>query len=159
MLSAQGLLPGVALFSGSEMRTRVYVDGFNLYYGALKGTRFKWVDPVRLAALLLPRGHAIDRLRYFTARVSGKVDPRARQRVYLNALATLPEVEVHYGRFLAKTAWRPLANLPVAGRRIETPAPVTLPQGNHRVLGGRAQTLPAAPTRTGGAPRRCEAPC
>ena len=141
------------LFPGSEMRTRVYVDGFNLYYGALKGTRFKWVDPVRLAALLLPRGHAIDRLRYFTARVSGKVDPRtpARQRVYLKALATLPEVEVHYGRFLAKTAWRPLANLPVAGRRIETPAPVTLPEGNHRVLGERVRTLPVGtyPDRRG----------
>ena len=104
------------------MRTRVCVDGFNLYYGALKGTPFRWLDPVRLSALLLPRECAIDRLRYFTARVSGKVDPRApaRQRIYLNALATLPEVEIHYGRFLAKTAWRPLANLPVAGRRIFT---------------------------------------
>ena len=36
-------------------RTRVYVDGFNLYYGALKGTRYKWLDPVRLSARLLPR--------------------------------------------------------------------------------------------------------
>ena len=135
------------------MRTRVYVDGFNLYYGALKGTPFRWLDPVRLTALLLPRECAIDRLRYFTARVSGKVDPRApaRQRVYLNALATLPEIEIHYGRFLAKTAWRPLANLPVAGRRIETPGPVTLPEGNHRVLGGRPQTLPVGtyPERRG----------
>ena len=126
------------------MRTRVYVDGFNLYYGALKGTPFKWLDPAKLAALVLPRECAIDRLRYFTARVSGKLDPRApaRQQVYLRALATLPEVEVHYGRFLAKTAWRPLANLPVAGRRIETPEPVTLPRGNHRVLGERPRTLP-----------------
>ena len=135
------------------MRTRVYVDGFNLYYGALKGTPFKWVDPVRLAALLLPREYVIDRLRYFTARVSGKVDPRApaRQRVYLKALATLPEVEFQYGRFLSKTAWRPLANLPIAGRRIETPGPVTLPQGNHRVLGERPRTLPVGtyPDRRG----------
>ena len=126
------------------MRTRVYVDGFNLYYGALKGSPFKWLDPVRLAARLLPPECAIDKLRYFTARVSGKLDPGApgRQQVYFNALATLPEVELHFGRFLAKTAWRPLANLPVAGRRIETPRPVTLPQGNHRVHGERAQTLP-----------------
>ena len=135
------------------MRTRVYVDGFNLYYGALKGTPFRWLDPVRLSALLLPRECAIDRLRYFTARVSGKVDPRApaRQRIYLNALATLPEVEIHYGRFLAKTAWRPLANLPVAGRRIETPGPVTLPEANHRVLGGCPRTLPVGtyPERRG----------
>ena len=126
------------------MRTRVYVDGFNLYYGALKGSPFKWLDPVRLAARLLPAVCAIDKLGYFTARVSGKLDPGApgRQQVYFNALATLPEVELHFGRFLAKTMWRPLANLPVAGRRIDTPRPVTLPQGEHRVHGERAQTLP-----------------
>ena len=131
-------------FPGAVVRTHVYVDGFNLYYGALKGTRFKWLDPIRLVALLLPRGYRIDRLRYFTARVSGKFDPGApaRQQIYLKALATLPEVEIHYGRFLAKTAWRPLANLPVARRRIDTPKPVTLPEGDHRVYGARAQTLP-----------------
>ena len=88
------------------MRTWVYVDGFNLYYGALKGTPFKWLDPVGLTTLLLPREYEIDRLRYFTARVSGKLDPwaPARQQIYLKALATLPEVDIHYGRFLAKTA-------------------------------------------------------
>ena len=26
------------------MRTYVYIDGFNLYYGALKGTAHKWLD-------------------------------------------------------------------------------------------------------------------
>ena len=81
------------LFAGTEMRTKVHVDGFNLYYGALKGTPFRWLDPVRLSSLLLPRECAIDRLRYFTARVSGEVDPGApaRQRIYMKALATLPE--------------------------------------------------------------------
>lgn len=142
------------LFTRACMRARVYVDGFNLYYGALRGTPFKWLDPVRLTALLLPRDWVIDQLRYFTARVSGKLDPRApaRQQVYLKALATLPDVEVHYGRFLAKKAWRPLANLPVADRLIDTPTPVTLPEGEHAVLGGRPQTLPVGtyPDRRGG---------
>ena len=128
------------------MRTRVYVDGFNLYYGALKGTPFKWLDPVRLTALLIPQDCVVDRLRYFTARVSGKLDPGApaRQQTYLKALATLPEVELHYGRFLAKTAWRPLANLPVAEKRIDTPQPITLPEGNYRVHGRQPQTLPVS---------------
>ena len=132
------------LFPGTVMRTRVYVDGFNLYYGALKDTPFKWLDPVRLAQLLVPRGYSIDRVRYFTARVSGKADPTApaRQQIYLKALATLPEVELYYGRFLAKTAWRPLVNLPVAGDRIDTPRPVMLPSGDHPVRGARRQTLP-----------------
>ena len=88
------------------MRTRVYVDGFNLYYGALKGSPFKWLDPVRLATRLLPPECAIDKLGYFTARVSGMLDAGApgRQQIYFNALDTLPEVELHFGRFLAKTA-------------------------------------------------------
>ena len=109
------------------MRTRVYVDGCNLYYGALKGTRFKWLNLVELARRMLPAGHTVDKLNYFTARVSGVSDQEApaRQHAYLSALNTLPEVEVHFGSFLAKTAWRPLINLPVAGRQIHTPSGVT----------------------------------
>ena len=124
------------------MRTRVYVDGFNLYYGALKGTSFKWLNLVELARQLLPAPYSVDKLNYFTARVSGVSDPGApaRQHAYLRALGTLPEVQVHFGSFLAKSAWRPLTNLPVAGRRIDTPTAVTLPGGNHPVVG--SQTLP-----------------
>ena len=67
------------------MRTWVYVDGLNLYYGALKGTPFKWLDPVRLSALLLPQTCTVDKLLYFTAHVSGISDPGApaRQHAYL----------------------------------------------------------------------------
>ena len=37
------------------MRTFVYVDGFNLYYGALKGTPWKWLDlPALFAKVLQP---------------------------------------------------------------------------------------------------------
>lgn len=32
------------------MRTRVYIDGYNLYYGCLKGTAFKWLDLLALFA-------------------------------------------------------------------------------------------------------------
>ena len=82
--------------------TTVYIDGFNLYYGCLRKTPLKWLNPVALARLLL-RGHTVNKVRYFTARVSGKAgDPRAptRQRLYLRALRTLPEIEIHYGHFL-----------------------------------------------------------
>ena len=128
------------------MRTRVYVDGFNLYYGALKETSFKWLNLVDLSYLLLPSGHTIDKLKYFTARVSGASDPYApaRQQIYLNALRTLPEVEICFGSFLAKNVWRPLVNLPIAERRINAPVPVTLPAGTFGVSSPdqQTQTLP-----------------
>ncbi len=144
VLSAQGLLCGAALaFFGRRHENEVYVDGFNLYYGALKGTPFRWLDPVRLSALLLPSACVVEKVRYFTARVSGSSDRNvpARQQVYLNALRTLSEVEVYFGSFLAKTVWRPLVNLPVANRRIDTPKPVVLPAGDHTVAGPSTQTL------------------
>ncbi len=125
------------------MRTRVYVDGFNLYYGALRDTSFKWLDPIKLSTAVLPATCVLEKVLYFTARVSGIPDPGApaRQQVYLKALRTLPQVEVHFGSFLAKTVWRPLVNLPVAGRRIATPKRVVLPAGRHTVS-GPTQTLP-----------------
>ncbi|EPJ88523.1 antitoxin Xre/MbcA/ParS toxin-binding domain-containing protein [Pseudomonas sp. CFII68] len=30
------------------LRTRVYIDGYNFYYGCLKGTAYKWLDPLSL---------------------------------------------------------------------------------------------------------------
>jgi hypothetical protein len=50
------------------MRTNVYVDGFNLYYGCLKGTPYRWLDLEALCSRLLPT-NSIHRIRYFTARV------------------------------------------------------------------------------------------
>jgi hypothetical protein len=35
-------------------KVNVYIDGFTLYYGALKGTPYKWLDLVRLCRALLP---------------------------------------------------------------------------------------------------------
>ena len=49
------------------MITNVYVDGFNLYYGCLKGTPHKWLDLEALCAVMMPTND-IKRIRYFTAR-------------------------------------------------------------------------------------------
>ena len=153
MLSAQGPLFGAALASFGEcqgpIHTYVYVDGFNLYYGAVKGTPFRWLDPVDLVRQLLPAGCIINKLKYFTAHVSGAADPTApmRQQIYLSALRTRPEIEIHFGRFLAKEVWRPLTNLPVADAIIHSPTPVSLPAGIHTTTGGsltRVQRLPVA---------------
>ena len=89
----------------------VYVDGFNLYYGCLKGTDYKWLDLDALFCILLPN-YDINRIRYFTARISARPDnPGAAQRQdkYLQALRTLPNVSIHLGKFLVSTVRMPLA--------------------------------------------------
>lgn len=80
-------------------RSIVYIDGFNLYYGALRGSPHKWLDIERYFRLLLS-GQDIQKIRYFTARVAG---PSAHdQDAYLRALATLPLVDVIFGQFKRK---------------------------------------------------------
>jgi NYN domain len=85
------------------MRTIVYVDGFNLYYRLLKARpALKWVNVYELARSILdPRNHII-KLRYFTAHVSGRLDPDAphRQQLYLDALSSISQIELHFGSFL-----------------------------------------------------------
>ena len=39
------------------IKTNVYIDGFNLYYGATKGTPYKWLDLSQLCRQLLPNDH------------------------------------------------------------------------------------------------------
>ena len=34
--------------SSQPLRTRIYVDGYNFYYGCLKSTPFKWLDLLAL---------------------------------------------------------------------------------------------------------------
>jgi uncharacterized LabA/DUF88 family protein len=96
--------------------TNVYVDGFNLYYGCLRGSPYKWLDLSALAARLLPHDH-VQRIRYFTARISARDDPRSpvRQQMYLRALETLPNLSIHYGHFLSHRTRMPLANPPPGG--------------------------------------------
>ena len=100
------------LFPGGILRTYVYIDACNLYYGCLKGTPFRWLDLDHLCRLLLPN-HDIARIKYFTARVSarpGDPDQPIRQAIYLRALATLPHLDVHYGHFLSHHVGMPLAD-------------------------------------------------
>jgi hypothetical protein len=93
-------------------RIFVYVDGFNLYYRALKKTNFKWLNLEILVQRLIDPTNDVQRIRYFTAPVSGKFDPGVpiRQQRYLQALSTLPTVSMHYGNFITKPKMRPLVN-------------------------------------------------
>jgi hypothetical protein len=95
-------------------RTIVYIDGFNLYYRALKGTSHKWLDLVAMSRAVLPPGCIVERVKYYTAHVSGRTDPGApvRQHAYLRALASLPLVSIHYGNFLVTQKWAGLVPPP-----------------------------------------------
>ena len=84
------------------MKTSVYVDGFNLYYGCVKGTPHKWLDLPAFFAACLPQNQ-IHRIRYFTALVKPRpsdLQQPVRQQTYLRALRTLPGLTVHLGLFL-----------------------------------------------------------
>ena len=96
------------------MRTNAYIDGFNLYYGALKDTAFKWLDLGVLIPLMLGHKHDVACIKYFTAKVKvSETDPRQseRQETYLRALREpregIPPVEIHFGHFQRRSTRMP----------------------------------------------------
>jgi hypothetical protein len=94
------------------MRTYIYIDGFNFYYGAVKDTPYKWLDFKKLFGYLLNTSHQIISIKYFTAIVTGKIDPNqpVRQKTYIRALKKyIPEISVYYGKFLSHNVFKPLA--------------------------------------------------
>ena len=95
----------------SGAKANVYVDGFNLYYGCLKGTEYRWLDLGAFCQKLIP-SNPINRIRYFTARISARPqdpDGPVRQETYLRALATTPGLSIHLGHFQQTTVRAPLA--------------------------------------------------
>jgi uncharacterized LabA/DUF88 family protein len=101
------------------MAAIVYIDGFNLYYGAVKGTRHKWLDLESLCRRLLPKDD-IELVRYFTARITARPDDpqqAVRQETYLRALATFPKIELHFGHYVTRPTRMALAHPPASGAR------------------------------------------
>jgi uncharacterized LabA/DUF88 family protein len=98
------------------MRTAIYIDGFNLYYGCLKGSNFKWLDLKTLFTILLQPHNQIVAINYFTARVKAKPNDASapqRQQAYIRALENyIPEINVRYGHFLQNTTRMANANPP-----------------------------------------------
>ena len=96
------------------MATNIYIDGFNLYYGSVRRfPQLKWLNLAELCRRLLP-SHQINRIRYFTSRISASPNNSqgpARQDLYLRALRTLPNLHVHYGRFASREVSMPLSPL------------------------------------------------
>lgn len=101
------------------MRTYIYIDGFNFYYTAVKGTPYKWLDFMALFSKVLGSKNEILKIKYFTALVSANNDPQRpiRQQSYIRALeAYTPQFEKYYGHFMTHEKEMPLAD-PMEHRR------------------------------------------
>lgn len=81
-----------------KIKTFVYIDGFNLYYSALKGTSFRWFNPVVYVENEFHK-NKVAAVRYFSARVQNDQPKLSRQMVYWRALRTLPNLEIIEGTF------------------------------------------------------------
>lgn len=93
-------------------KVNVYIDGLNLYNGALRGTRYRWLDPLKLSQALLKPDDEIHRVRYFTALMVGAASStiRQQQETYIRALRTIPGLTVHLGLFVAHKRAMPRAD-------------------------------------------------
>jgi hypothetical protein len=93
------------------MKANIYVDGFNLYYGAVKGTPYRWLNIAAMCQLMLPRDK-INQIKYFAALVSAHdddPDQPTRQQTYLRALRTIPNLTIILGTFLSHEVMMRLA--------------------------------------------------
>ena len=87
---------------GEKMNTAVYIDALNLYYGCVRGTKWKWLDVGKAVEASIEAPMQVHKIKYFTARIDGRVDQDAprRQDVYLRAIRSHDaRVEIIEGKF------------------------------------------------------------
>lgn len=104
----------VLSFLGSEnLRTIAYVDGYNLYYGCLKGTPYKWLDLVHLIETILRIQDPSSELllvKYFTAPIKARLASQAQlatkaQQDYHRALVACGRLELFEGWYSLERAF------------------------------------------------------
>lgn len=113
------------------MRVGVYVDGYNLYYGARatcgRGTPgWRWLDVRKMVESVIQTqggwpSAGVERIVYCTARVDAVTNPSAHQDqdVYLKALAATGSVDhIEYGNYVARAKKALLAGEDSRGRPI-----------------------------------------
>jgi uncharacterized LabA/DUF88 family protein len=98
------------------LRTFVYVDGYNLYYGLKKLCRpedsWRWLDIRRMSESIIPKFLDVQHVRYFTAHVKpGGSSKHQRQQTFLRALRA-HGVEIHKGRYETHEVELPLRDKP-----------------------------------------------
>jgi uncharacterized LabA/DUF88 family protein len=81
-----------------------YIDGFNLYNGALRNTPYKWLDLKAFSENLRPTDQVAN-VKFFSAKVNARPNDATqplRQMLYWRALRTVPAIEIIEGHFLTK---------------------------------------------------------
>ena len=113
-----------------QLRTRIYIDGYNLYYGCLTKSPFKWLDVLKLfeesiipSILYQPTGASVAAkmkllddcaIKYFTAKILESAakgsDSVSSQSHYHNALSKKYDgrVEFIWGRYASYKAMQAL---------------------------------------------------
>jgi hypothetical protein len=113
------------------VRVGLYIDGFNLYYGATglcgRGTAgWRWLDMRALGTALLERAPTwpeayIERVVYCTARIDGAANPIGHQEqdVYLKAVRAGGAVDlIELGHYVSRVKRSPLAVADRKGRPV-----------------------------------------
>jgi hypothetical protein len=80
------------------MRTIVYIDGFNFYYGLRNKSRmdanwkkFYWIDFVKLSEQFLMNGEVLEKVKYFTAPPLNR-NKQSRQSALFKANSLLTQI-------------------------------------------------------------------
>ncbi len=90
-------------------RVLSYIDGLNLYHGlrSREWKKYYWLDLVGLTQRLLKQQQILEAVHYFTSTIlprDGHDSAMRRQICYLDALRTLPLLNIHLGRFSEKSS-------------------------------------------------------
>ena len=97
------------------MNAIVYVDGLNLYHGALKKTSYQWLN-IKLLVSNLCKGLDIQKIKYYSTKLNirpqddGKDEATIEQQMYWRALQTIPELTVVEGFFTIQKIKAKLTN-------------------------------------------------
>jgi len=82
-------------------RVIAYIDGFNLYFGlkSSKWQRYYWLNLQLMVQNLLKPNQTLIYTKYFTSRIATPIGKHKRQTTYLDALATLQNFSITYGKY------------------------------------------------------------
>ncbi|WXT99673.1 MAG: D-alanine--D-alanine ligase [Catillopecten margaritatus gill symbiont] len=84
-----------------KQRAIVYIDGFNLYNGIRQfGQKYKWLDIESLSQSFVEEGVALEKTKFFTAKLNGNNKAVNNQKTYLSALTKhCKNTNIIYGYF------------------------------------------------------------